>query len=95
MRAGDQNSDQFHSEENRAFSQDKRAINLSELVEGEDFYREGAAMVFTAGYLQRRGYCCESGCRHCPYNEANRSAVERKSVQQPIDCVNLSPPKGT
>jgi hypothetical protein len=23
--------------------------------------------VLTAGYLARRGYCCESGCRHCPY----------------------------
>ncbi|HSL72830.1 MAG TPA: DUF5522 domain-containing protein [Ilumatobacteraceae bacterium] len=23
--------------------------------------------VFTAEFLVRRGYCCESGCRHCPY----------------------------
>ena len=37
------------------------------LVEGEDFYREGASVVFTARYLARRGYCCENGCRHCPY----------------------------
>jgi Family of unknown function (DUF5522) len=37
------------------------------LVEGEDFYREGAFVVFTARYHLRRGYCCESGCRHCPY----------------------------
>ena len=36
-------------------------------AEGEDFYREGAALVFTARYLARRGYCCENGCRHCPY----------------------------
>ena len=39
------------------------------LVEGVDFYREGAYVVFTASYLRRRGYCCESGCRHCPYGE--------------------------
>ncbi len=32
-----------------------------------DFYREGARMVFTAAYHLRRGYCCGSGCRHCPY----------------------------
>ena len=38
-------------------------------VEGEDFYREGAYVVFTAAYLLRRGYCCESGCRHCPYGD--------------------------
>lgn len=24
-------------------------------------------VVFTASYLAERGYCCESGCRHCPY----------------------------
>ncbi len=23
--------------------------------------------VFTAEYLARRGYCCDSGCRHCPF----------------------------
>lgn len=38
-----------------------------ELIEGVDFYREGPYMVFTADYLRRRGYCCESGCRHCPW----------------------------
>ena len=37
------------------------------LVEGEDFYYEGPYIVFTAKYLLKRGYCCESGCRHCPY----------------------------
>ncbi len=38
------------------------------LVEGEDYYWEGGAMVFTARFHLRRGSCCESGCRHCPYN---------------------------
>ncbi len=23
--------------------------------------------VFTAVYHKARGYCCKSGCRHCPY----------------------------
>ena len=23
--------------------------------------------VMTREYLLARGYCCESGCRHCPY----------------------------
>ena len=36
----------------------------SELVEGEDFYREGPYIVFTEKFLKKRGYCCESGCRH-------------------------------
>ncbi len=52
------------------------------LVEGEDFYWEGAALVFTARYHLRRGYCCESGCRHCPYrasNENEEQAVAEKA----------------
>ncbi|HIG93563.1 TPA: hypothetical protein HA234_05190 [Candidatus Woesearchaeota archaeon] len=24
-------------------------------------------MVFTHYFLQARGYCCQNGCRHCPY----------------------------
>ena len=27
--------------------------------------------VFTAVFLADRGYCCESGCRHCPYVRAD------------------------
>lgn len=38
-----------------------------ELIEGEDYYLENGNWVFTAKYLLRRGYCCRSGCRHCPY----------------------------
>jgi Family of unknown function (DUF5522) len=52
-----------------------KETNLISLVEGEDFYREGAALVFTALYHLRRGYCCESGCRHCPFDEAARANV--------------------
>jgi hypothetical protein len=37
------------------------------LIEGVDFYFEGRFMVFTEKFLRDRGYCCESGCRHCPY----------------------------
>ncbi|HYL93011.1 MAG TPA: DUF5522 domain-containing protein [Alphaproteobacteria bacterium] len=38
-----------------------------ELVEGEDFYVENGLYVFTERYLLKRGHCCRSGCRHCPY----------------------------
>jgi hypothetical protein len=49
------------------------------LIEGEDFYREGGYVVFTAAYHLRRGHCCESGCRHCPYRvAAERAAVVEK-----------------
>jgi len=41
---------------------------MEELVEGEDFYREGDFLVFTRRYHLKRGHCCGSGCRHCPYD---------------------------
>jgi hypothetical protein len=36
---------------------------------GEDGYidPESGLFVFTAAYLTARGTCCDSDCRHCPY----------------------------
>jgi hypothetical protein len=39
------------------------------LVEGIDYYLEDGKMVLTSHFLLARGYCCNSGCRHCPYGE--------------------------
>jgi hypothetical protein len=39
-----------------------------ELVENVDFYMENGLFVLTEKYHKDRGYCCKSGCRHCPYN---------------------------
>jgi hypothetical protein len=33
-----------------------------------DFYWEDGKRVMTESYHMRRGSCCGSGCRHCPYN---------------------------
>ena len=41
------------------------------LIEGEDYYLAGEALVFTALYHLRRGYCCENDCRNCPYREVD------------------------
>jgi len=43
------------------------ALLFGSLTEGSDYYIENGAWVFTASYLKKRGYCCNSGCRHCPY----------------------------
>jgi hypothetical protein len=32
-----------------------------------DWYLENGLLVYTAAYHLKRGYCCGSGCRHCPY----------------------------
>ena len=34
----------------------------------KDFYIENGYYVFTEEYHLKRGYCCKSGCRHCPWN---------------------------
>jgi hypothetical protein len=39
----------------------------TEPLRPEDFYMEGPNLVFTATYHLRRGSCCNSNCRHCPY----------------------------
>ncbi len=48
----------------------EEAAGGDELVEGQDYYMDGPYLVFTAAYHLKRGYCCQSGCRHCPWREA-------------------------
>jgi len=49
-------------------------------LEPEDYYMEGPYMVFTETFHLKRGYCCGSACRHCPYGH---SAVPATKVQRP------------
>tara|TARA_R110000796_G_scaffold252571_1_gene387983 strand:+ start:27498 stop:27659 length:162 start_codon:yes stop_codon:yes gene_type:complete len=37
------------------------------LEEGDFYLSKEGYKVFTEQYHLKRGYCCESGCRHCPY----------------------------
>ena len=43
-------------------------MNSTPLLQ-EDFYIDDKTgyIVFTKAYHLKRGYCCGSGCRHCPY----------------------------
>ena len=46
--------------------------------EGEDYYiLPDGRLVFTAGYLLRRGYCCGNGCLNCPYDYGNVPEPQR------------------
>ena len=40
--------------------------------EGIDYYVENGNYVFTAWSHLKRGHCCGSGCRHCPYPEKQK-----------------------
>ena len=44
-----------------------------EFKEDVDYYFENGLMVLTGNFLRKRGYCCDSGCRHCPYRKKPES----------------------
>jgi hypothetical protein len=50
----------------------ERASPASADLDTDDYYFDGPYMVFTAAYLLKRGTCCGSGCRHCPYRGTDR-----------------------
>ncbi|MBK6517603.1 MAG: hypothetical protein IPM79_09700 [Polyangiaceae bacterium] len=61
------------------------------LVEGHDYYLEAGKMVLTESYHLRRGFCCHSKCRHCPYGNAPGGNA-RQAGEPPIVIVGLSGP---
>jgi hypothetical protein len=56
----------------------------------EDYYFDGPYLVFTEAYHRKRGFCCQSACRHCPYGFLNTTGQtlevaenEPKSLNRP------------
>ncbi|MEP7128301.1 MAG: DUF5522 domain-containing protein [Chitinophagales bacterium] len=55
---------------------------MSPLKEGHDYYiNENGLFVFTEAYHLKRGFCCKSGCLHCPYgfNKHTQSSKSKPS----------------
>jgi hypothetical protein len=67
---------EYRMEEKKPTTSDARPPVL---IEGEDYYVENGRWVFTAAYHLKRGYCCSSGCRHCPYGEKDGCSNGEKS----------------
>jgi len=42
-----------------------------------DWYVENGLLVYTAAYHIKRGHCCGSGCRHCPYEPRHVEGAEK------------------
>ena len=43
-------------------------FSKSNSLEPEDYYMsEEGYIVFPEAYHLKRGYCCQSGCKHCPF----------------------------
>ena len=57
---------------------------LCAVREGES-YTENGRLVFTERYHIRRGHCCGSGCRHCPFlprHQKFNQKLDPKVLQQ-------------
>ena len=49
----------------------------------EDFYYSPEGyIVFTEKYHLKRGYCCKSGCKHCPYGYDKRTDTVKGKPQR-------------
>jgi hypothetical protein len=51
------------------YRSDIAAIHVAAVAAGDAGYLDpdSGLFVLTAKFLADRGYCCERGCRHCPY----------------------------
>jgi hypothetical protein len=54
--------------------------------EGKDYYLENGAIVLTERYHKKRGNCCGSCCRHCPfepqYVKGSKDLKEKNNNQE-------------
>jgi hypothetical protein len=50
-------------------SDDMSGFSKRTNLDKEDFYTSPEGfIIFTEKYHLKRGYCCKSGCKHCPYD---------------------------
>jgi 23S rRNA (cytidine1920-2'-O)/16S rRNA (cytidine1409-2'-O)-methyltransferase len=70
---GAEGNREFLSCYEKYLAREETPANEQTVVEGEDYYFENGLMVLTSGFLLKRGYCCGSGCRNCPYPEDERA----------------------
>jgi Family of unknown function (DUF5522) len=50
------------------------------IEEGDFYYSEEGYIVFTEQYHLKRGHCCQSGCKHCPYGFDKKTGKFKKEV---------------
>lgn len=53
------------------------------MLRDDDYYLENGLMVFTERFHARRGTCCGSGCRHCPYAHEKVPEARRGGLPAP------------
>jgi len=51
--------------------------------QGIDYYLEKGQIIMTESYLKKRGKCCSSMCRHCPYDPPHtKGTIELKKLDR-------------
>jgi hypothetical protein len=60
-------------------SEDFSGFSKKNQLESKDYYvsPEGF-IIFTESYHLKRGYCCKSGCKHCPYGYDKKTGMIKK-----------------
>ncbi len=54
---------------------------INQLDKDEYYYSDEGYIVFTEKYLLKRGYCCQNGCKHCPYGFKKKSKSPKGSYK--------------
>lgn len=48
-------------------------------MDSMDYYlSDDGYIVFTESYHLKRGYCCKSSCKHCPYDFKKAEKIPKK-----------------
>ena len=54
------------------YDQYVKELTKPKLLPTDFYYNENGLIVLTESYHLRRGYCCNNGCKHCPYKNNNK-----------------------
>jgi hypothetical protein len=59
--------------------EDMSGFSKKSQLDKDDYYlSEEGFIVFTEKYHLKRGYCCKSGCKHCPYGFDKKTGQVKK-----------------
>jgi len=51
---------------------------MAKLEDGDYYLNPEGFLVFTKQYHLKRGYCCQSGCKQCPYGYDPKTGLFRR-----------------
>ena len=56
----------------------------------EYYINENGKVVFTSDYHIKRGHCCGSGCKHCPFEPKHTKGVTNVAIRERNGSENSS-----